>query len=369
MRLLQKTGLIALAAAVGIGGGAAVLERRSQIRKAYNSSSQSEGAWFDLEGETEENFDFGLDDGKYYIDLNSLEYEVKDDLDCYLFIGTDHSGNEDATDETYRGTMGDFLLLAVLNNTKKTYGFVQFNRDTMTTVRMIDENGEGSASAQEQLCIAHWYGGSRQMSCRNMVTAVSDMLGGLKIDGYYSVGMDNIARLNSVIGGATVKIEDDFSSVDPTLVKGKTIKLNDEQAYNYLSARMDVGDGENESRMRRQRTYMEAVYNQVVDKVKTDKSFLQDVTDKLDDAVTTDMNGEDFAKFRDSFRDGESFGIVSPAGSTAVGSGLQDGLEHTEFYMDDKSAADILIKFCGLEIDEFKSGEDLQIETESEAWW
>ena len=63
--------------------------------------------------------------------------------------------------------------------------------------------------------------------------------------------MDEIAQLNHVIGGATVTIEDDFSDVDSSLVQGETITLTDEQAYNFLSARMNVGDGENESRMRR----------------------------------------------------------------------------------------------------------------------
>ena len=59
--------------------------------------------------------------------------------------------------------------------------------------------------------------------------------------------MDEIAQLNHVIGGATVTIEDDFSQIDPTLVKGETITLSDEQAYSFLHARLNVGDEENES--------------------------------------------------------------------------------------------------------------------------
>ena len=326
-------------------------------------AKETEESWFS-DSETEESFDFGLDED--WIDLNDMEYTLKDRLKCYLFIGTDHSGNEDATDETYQGSMGDFLLVAILNKTAKTYGFVQLNRDTITDVQVLDEDGYITGTSEEQLCTAHWYGLSRQQSCQNMVDAVSQVLGGLSIDGYYSVGMDEITQLNHVIGGATVTIEDDFSKVDPSLKMGEEITLTDEQAYHYLQARMDVGDGENESRMRRQRTYMEAVYDRVIDRVKAEKNFLEDITDTLGDAVTTDMNGEDFAEFRELFRAGESLGIQVPEGETMFGRKLEDGLDHTEFYMDEESLADILTDMCRLKLEEFDDWKDL--ETETEIW-
>ena len=53
--------------------------------------------WF-TDSVPDENFDFGLDDT--WIDLNDMEYLITDKLKCYLFIGTDHSGNEFATDDT-----------------------------------------------------------------------------------------------------------------------------------------------------------------------------------------------------------------------------------------------------------------------------
>ena len=329
----------------------------------YFASPETEETWFS-DSETEENFDFGLEE--YWIDLNDLEYSVKDNIKSYLFIGTDHSGNEYAKDETYLGSMADFLLVAIINKTEKTYGFIQLNRDTITDVYLVDRDGQVQGTAEEQLCTAHWYGGSRQQSCLNTVDVVSDLLGGLEIDGYYSVGMDEIAQLNHVIGGATVTIEDDFSDVDPSLKMGEEITLTDEQAYHYLQSRMKVGDGENESRMRRQRTYMEAVYDKVIDRVKTEKSFLEDITDTLGDSVTTNMNGEDFAEFRDIFREGESLGIQSPEGESMLGTKLDDGLEHTEFYMNEETLADIMIRMCDLEIDGFTDWDDL--ETETEVW-
>ena len=324
---------------------------------------ETEEEWF-ADTVSEEDFDFGLD--KDWIDLNDMEYALTDRLKCYLFIGTDHSGNETATDETYEGSMADFLLLLILNKTDQTYGFLQLNRDTMTDVQILDKDGEVTGEALEQICTAHWYGRSRQQSCRNTVDAVSTLLGDLSIDGYYSVGMDEIAQLNHVIGGATVTIEDDFSNIDPTLVKGETITLTDEQAYNYLSSRMGVGDGENESRMRRQRTYMEAVYDKVIDRVRAEKNFLDDITDTLGDSVTTDMNGDDFGQIRNVFQGGTDLGLHIPEGDTTLGAHLDDGLMHTEFYMDEASLAEIMISLCDLTLDEFSDWDDL--ETETEVW-
>ena len=354
--------LAAILALSGVYASGAIFLKHEQ-RATHYASEETEETWFS-HSETKESFDFGLEE--YWIDLNDLEYTVKDNIKSYLFIGTDHSGNEKATDETYQGSMADFLLVAVINKTEKTYGFIQLNLDTITEVVLVDQDGEVYGSAEEQLCTAHWYGGSRQQSCLNTVDVVSDLLGGLTIDGYYSVGMDDIAQLNHVIGGATVTIEDDFSKVDPSLKMGEEITLTDEQAYHYLQGRMAIGGGENESRMRRQRTYMEAVYDKVIDRVKTEKNFLEDITDTLGDSVTTNMNGEDFAEFRDAFREGESLGIQSPEGESVLGRKLDDGLDHMEFYMDEASMADILIEMCGLEIDDL--GDWDYLETETEVW-
>ena len=354
---------LAAALTAGCALGFGTLLRRNEQRETSYQTAESEESWFS-QTQTEEDFDFDLDAD--WIDINGLEYSLKDSLKCYLFIGTDHSGNEDAKDETYQGSMADFLLLAIINKTQKTYGFLQLNRDTITGIPMLDEDGYQYDESEQQLCIAHWYGVSRQQSCLNTVDAVSSLLGDLTIDGYYSVGMDEIAQLNHVIGGATVRIEDDFSKVDPTLVEGEEITLTDEQAYNYLHARLDVGDGENESRMRRQTAYMEAVYDKVIDRVRTEKNFLDDITDTLGEAVTTNMNGEDFAQFRDIFREGRSLGIQMPEGESVLGRRLEDGLEHTEFYIDEASLAEIMVQMCNLEVDEFTDWDDL--ETETELW-
>ena len=129
----------------------------------------------------------------------------------YLFIGTDKSGNEDAEGEEYHGSMADALMLVVVDKEEKTYGILQLNRDTITEVPMLLQDGSANASAQMQLCTAHWYGKDKAASCDNTVETVSKMLGGLLIDGYYALKMDAMPLLNHEVGGVTVTLEDDMT--------------------------------------------------------------------------------------------------------------------------------------------------------------
>ena len=200
------------------------------------------------------------------IKLNGNKYEYYHDFENYLLIGTDATGNN-KNGADYQGSMADFLMLVIVDKTENTYSFLQFNRDTMTEVALIDHNGEGEATANIQLCTAHWYGGNREQSCENTVKSVKKLLGGIQIDGYYELNMNEIPKLNSMVDGVTVTLEDDFSKKYPKMKKGATINLDDEQAYAYVHDRYGVGDEENTSRMKRQQQYMTGFFKKLQEKV------------------------------------------------------------------------------------------------------
>ena len=162
------------------------------------------------------------------IKFGKKKYQYSSDYETYLFLGTDGSGHESANREEYVGNMADFLMLAVINRKEQTYALLQLNRDTMTEIDLIGKDGEGMATANMQLCTAHWYGGTEKESSENTVNAVSKLLGGLTIDGYYTLNMENISRLNHAAGGVTVTIKNDLTSLDPSMKQGETITLTDE---------------------------------------------------------------------------------------------------------------------------------------------
>ena len=281
--------------------------------------------------------------------LGDSEYYTTHEIESYLFIGTDASGNTDAVGEEYRGAMADFLLLVAVDHTDESYGFLQLNRDTMTEITLLQADGSGYASANLQLCTAHWYGGDEESSCENTVEAVSYLLGEVPIDGYYALDMKAIPKINHEVGGVEVTIEDDFSDSDLTLVQGTKVLLNDEQAYHYIHDRMNVGDGENISRMRRQKTYMDALSEKVRGLQKEDQQFVLKLLQNLQDDSVTDLDLNQLAGSLQEINHYHSTGVHQIEGTTRLGQALGDGLDHTEFYPDEESLKEQMMQLYCLE--------------------
>ena len=230
--------------------------------------------------------------------------------------------------------VADFLMLVIVNRKEQTYTFLQLNRDTMTEINLIGRNGKGMAIADMQLCTAHWYGGTPEESCENTVKADSRMLGGVKINGYYAINMEDIGKLNHAIGGVTVTIDSDFGDVDPTLKKGETVTLSDEQAYNFLRYRQGIDDSENTSRMKRHRQYMQAFMAKLKKKMHDDPSIGAEIYEQMSEVAVTDMSGGVLTDILTDMQQATNRGTFELEGTTKLGQHLDDGLEHTEFYLD-----------------------------------
>ena len=146
--------------------------------------------------------------------------------------------------------------------------------------------------------------------------------------------MKDIATLNHAVGGVTVTIESDFSRVDASMKKGETVTLSDEQACTFVRGRTGVDDGENTSRMERQRQYMEAFFEQLQKKAGEDSGFVLSLYETLSETSVTDMSGGLISDLLAAMDGAENGGILTPEGETRLGAHLGDGILHTEFYLD-----------------------------------
>ena len=244
--------------------------------------------------------------------------------------------------------MADFLLLVVLNKTKNTYGFLPIDRNTMASVTMIDAEGVDWIDEEMQICVAHWYGKDPAQGCENTVDTVSDVLGALPIDGYYSINMRDIQTLNHAAGGVTVTVQDDLSDRDPALKPGAKVHLTDEQAEIFVRARMGVGEGDNESRMRRQRAYMSAYLDRAFEIMAEDPAFINDLFGMLQDRAVTNIPGNRISAIANQMFEGTGCGILTIEGERKLGKALPDGLDHEEFYPSEESILEALTTLCGL---------------------
>lgn len=287
---------------------------------------------------------------KQNVTLYKDKYYYRDDIQNFLIIGTDASGNQEAESEEYRGAMADFLMLIIVNHTEKTYSMLQINRDTMTEVKLINQDGTGEATAKLQICTSHWYGGTKKQSCKNTVQAVSKLLGGIKIDAYYALDMQAIGLLNQAVGGITVTIEDDFTQIDPNMQPGITLKLTDEQAYHYVHTRYGVAGEDNVSRMKRQQVYMQAYFKQVAPYL-DEKDFIVTLYNQLTRYSTTNISGDDLNKMVSTTQAYDNKGIYTIEGEEKLGQSLGDGEDHVEYYVEKESHVEVMRELYNLQED------------------
>ena len=271
------------------------------------------------------------------IKLHKKTWKFAHPVQTYLFIGTDKSGNEDAEGEEYHGSMADALMLVVVDEEEKAYGILQLNRDTITEVPMLLQDGSANASAQMQLCTAHWYGKDKAASCDNTVETVSKMLGGLPIDGYYALKMDAMPLLNHEVGGVTVTLEDDMTKLDPAMKKGATLTLTDRQAELLMQSRYAMDDDRNTQRMRRQQIFLKAFMKKIKKQNAGDINATVKLYDRLRPYATTDIKMNDLTALLKDMQGYTDKGIITIDGTSKIGEKLHDGKKHWEFYMDEDS--------------------------------
>jgi len=222
------------------------------------------------------------------IEWNGRKYTRKRDLTTILLMGVDRQDNAQTTGFR-QGGQADFLLLLVMDGNEKTVARLQIDRDTMTDIVVLGVLGNVSGTRRAQVCLSHGFGDGGATSCEYTVQAVENLLFGMEIDLYAAVDLNAIGVFNDALGGVTVALEDDFAVYDPQMTPGKTISLTGEQAEIFVRYRADVGDGSNESRMRRQRTYMEAASGALQARMSEKGDFLGTLYESLRGIMVTDM--------------------------------------------------------------------------------
>ena len=133
------------------------------------------------------------------------------------------------------------------------------------------------------------------------------------------------------------------------MTAGTTLTLTDEQAAIFLRGRMEVGDGENTSRMRRQKAYLQAAISQIQLQSSEDAKFMAKAYQQIMEYATSDMNMNAITKLGQHLDEYESLGFVEIAGETKLGyDRLEDGKEHAEFFADEQSLKDAVFKLFPL---------------------
>lgn len=268
------------------------------------------------------------------------EYVLRGDVETILVMGLDKFSDQTSSDSHNTGsTQADFLMLLVFDNTAKQCSAIQINRDTMANVNRLGLGGVKIGSAKEQIALAYnyTYDDSGKISCRNTADAVSELLMDIDVTHYMSMTMDAVPILNDLVGGVELVVRDDFTGIDDTLVKGQKVTLRGEQALRYIRTRKGLEDSTNSTRMLRQQQYVEALYEEVMSRIKSDENSLIELIGKMDEYMVYDSTEYRMKEMAEKFDMYEFLGIREIEGEQNAGE------KFMEFYPNEDSILSIVI--------------------------
>lgn len=270
------------------------------------------------------------------LSYNGQEYVLNESLETVLVLGLDKF-EEDEVDSYNNDKQADFLILFVIDNNNKTYKAVHLNRDAMVEMNVLGVAGDKIGTETKQLALSHTYGNGKEVSCRNTANAVSGMLLGAEIDHYVSFTMDSVGVYNDLLGGVSVEILDDFSSIDANMVKGQNVVLNGEQALKYVRSRHGLDDPTNNNRMKRQKQYLEAMYTKTRQKISEDNTFVSKTGLEMSKFVISDCSINKLEGYMEKLTNYELVSVLDIEGKTDISN------QFVEFYPNESSVKEIVV--------------------------
>lgn len=267
---------------------------------------------------------------------NGEKYTYNTDLKTILFLGIDK--NQDDVDPEFTGTAGrsDCMILFLVNTKDKKAQMISIPRESMTDVEIYSVDDQYLGMVNEQIALQYSYGDGGKNSCWLAKKTVSKMLKNIPIDAYMSMELDGLAAVTDEIGGLTLTVPEDYTSIDPSFKKGETLNLKGELAEKYVRKR-DINEfASNEGRMERQNQFIRALVPQMKDRFSSDIQSLLDATKGY---ITTDMNVDEMKMLMTCSLADETLTIPGERISTGDNS-------PEEYHLDEDALMKMIVEQC-----------------------
>ena len=214
-------------------------------------------------------------------DQNTVEYEgstytYNDHLSNYLFMGIDSSEEVSNMESQMDAGQADSIFIVSLDRAEETIQVLSIPRDTITEIEVFNPSGTSLGMTDNHINLQYAYGDGKEESCELMKTAVSNLLRGLPIQGYYSMNISGISEVGKLVGDVEIVVPDDsLEEHDPYFKEGGTVIINGDNAEEFLRYR-DTGKSQSALvRQERQKTYLKALIPKLQEKMQTDSSFVE----------------------------------------------------------------------------------------------
>jgi len=261
------------------------------------------------------------------------EYRYNAHLSNYLFVGVDTRDEVESYKTQADAGQADTIYLLSYDRVKCTLTCIAIPRDTLTSIHVYGVDGTDMGTTVDHINLQYAFGDGKHKSCQLMKEAVSNMLYGIPIQGYYSLNMDGISVAAGALGDVEVVVPDDtWTEIDPTYQKGTTVVISEENAEKLVRYR-DTEEGQSAiARMNRQKVLLQAIASNAKEKVSEDTDFIVDVQEALKPYMVTNIGNDVFADLAEAEFDSET-GIIDVPGEGVEGTDFDEyHIEETELY-------------------------------------
>ena len=223
---------------------------------------------------------------------------------------------------------------------------IGINRNTMTDIDIYDDYGRYQTTALGQVALQHSFGDGMEESCEYQVKAVSNLFHQLPIHGYAAINMSAISTINDqgggvdVVGGVDVTVLEDLTKYDKKLKKGARVHLEGDTAFHYIKSRDIYISGSNNSRLERQRQYINSFINAARVKCRENSSAAVELFTAIGNKMVTNISADEIsylAPFLVSYQF-DMDNIVTIDGETKKNGKFE------EFYADENSLYEAIIE-------------------------
>lgn len=231
------------------------------------------------------------------VEYGGRVYRRNSHVKAILCMGVDRKGSMEGTTVSTFGGQADGLFLIAQDTSRNSLKILMIPRDTMTEITLTDLSGNVLGKDVQHLTLAYAYGDGREKSCEQVRLAVSDLLGGMKIDHYMAANIEVINILNNSVGGVTVTVPSaGLEKKDAAFVEGTKVTLRGDQAEAFVRYR-DIGEVHSAVyRMSRQQEYMTQFFGTVKEKAARDSGIVTRLLGEIEKYMVTDMAKDEYLK-------------------------------------------------------------------------
>lgn len=192
------------------------------------------------------------------------EYRYNARITAILYVGVDSDGVMTVNDTYTHAPNADSISLVVMDELHKKMTIIALNRNTICKIHRYALEGQDRGEFVDQLCLAYAYGENGPVSARNLCNAVSGILYGIPINEYVITNRSSLPEIMKALGNVTVTVPND-DLTDLGFIKGEEAVITSQNVETFVRRRDITEDFSNVGRMERQKTFINAVMEEIVD--------------------------------------------------------------------------------------------------------